>query len=1163
MAVRVTLQGLKGSFIVLLLALGITAWQQNQWQQNYVNGTVDTSLSSSSSLGSVSPAALERPRRNIDSLYIVRFSRYATAGQHRKRLQSVLSKQQWQWVKRDNPAQRFPTDFGLIRAPGASLDTVQSFLGDVEDVKDIHPERKLSLSLHSSSAPSSEPFEPCSTSLNNSSPDVNEGWQEQVVIAMENGEALCAKKRPGRLQTRPTFALEGNYLEDGFSEERIEAKSTTAWQNLKRRQRRRHLMQSSNNLASRLEVEKIWAQGHRGQGVRMGVFDTGIKENHPDVKNIKERSNWTHEPTLEDGLGHGSFVAGVIAGTSTSCPGLAPEVDIHTFRVFTNDQVSYTSWFLDAFNYAMATEMDVVNLSIGGPDHLDRPFVDKVQEVTSSGIVMVSAIGNDGPLYGTLNNPADQNDVIGVGGIDWSSKIAGFSSRGMSTWELPLGYGRSKPDVMAYGKEVQGSRIGGGCRSLSGTSVASPVVAGAVCLLASTVSEEKRSILNPASMKQALIEGAVRLPDLNMYEQGQGQMNVLGAAEILSTYKPRASIVPAHLDFTECPYAWPFCRQPVYAGAMPLIFNATILNGMGVVGEIVETPTWSPTNDGGKLLDVRFEYSAQLWPWSGHLGIFLRVKPSGNQFSGEATGEVTFTVGSPPGPGERVPRRSEVTAKLTVEIIPTPPREKRVLWDQFHSIRYPPAYFPRDDLEIRHDILDWHGDHPHTNFHDMYNSLRDSGYFLEVLASPLTCFDAENYGALMIVDSEDEFYPEEIEKLEKDIRVHGLGLLVYADWYEVETVKKMRFYDDNTRSWWEAATGGANVPALNDLLKPFGIAFAGGTHDVQVDIPGLEHTFRMGSGSSLAGFPEGGYLHNASQSEISKKKNSTLSPKDRSQLPVLGLLHVGQGRVIVYGDSNCLDSSHQHQNCYDLLKQSLAFVGEKDDSQFSTSLLRPENRLSSQFGSRRLSFKMKLGGYLNSPLEYQNLSYQDEEKGGSRLNEKDGVDANSNGTTTREIDDVEEEEEELDGVDNGVFNVDGGVGSNKRSDDSVSRDIAAQQESIQWKDDTSSKETIGNFQDKKSTLKIEGREIGGGGGARGEEGAVSTSRLHIKRLPLNVVQFSQIFSIVGGIGLVVLWSLVRRRRPGSATTSGGGGGVARRGSFLLPMFMRPGRARRE
>jgi hypothetical protein len=54
------------------------------------------------------------------------------------------------------------------------------------------------------------------------------------------------------------------------------------------------------------------------------------------------------------------------------------------------------------------------------------------------------------------------------------------------------------------------------------------------------------------------------------------------------------------------------------------------------------------------------------------------------------------------------------------------------------------------------------------------------------------------------------------------------GLLVFADWYHLESVRRLRFFDDNTRSWWEAATGGANVPALNDLLVPFGAAFGEG-----------------------------------------------------------------------------------------------------------------------------------------------------------------------------------------------------------------------------------------------------------------------------------------------------------------------------------------------
>ena len=89
---------------------------------------------------------------------------------------------------------------------------------------------------------------------------------------------------------------------------------------------------------------------------------------------------------------------------------------------------------------------------------MDLPFIEKVWEMSANNIIVVSAIGNDGPLYGTLNNPADQLDVIGVGGIQYNEMMSPFSSRGMTTWELPRGYGRVKPDIVAYSHNVPGSR---------------------------------------------------------------------------------------------------------------------------------------------------------------------------------------------------------------------------------------------------------------------------------------------------------------------------------------------------------------------------------------------------------------------------------------------------------------------------------------------------------------------------------------------------------------------------------------------------------------------------------------------------------------------------------------------------------------------------------
>uniref|UniRef100_A0A0D3GD66 Uncharacterized protein n=1 Tax=Oryza barthii TaxID=65489 RepID=A0A0D3GD66_9ORYZ len=837
--------------------------------------------------------------------YVVRFVEYRPADEHREYLEDGLRgaarpppAASWRWVERRNPAAAFPTDFAVLEIRDACRAAVVDAVSALGRVRDVHADASYSRGVLSADRP----------------------------------------RQQGKLFTAMSFEGEegGGDREVGCSTDSNNS-SSAGW--------RRKLLVQRSQVTSLFGAERLWGRGFTGRKVKMAIFDTGIRADHPHFRNIKERTNWTNEDTLNDNLGHGTFVAGVIAGQDAECPGFAPDTEIYAFRVFTDAQISYTSWFLDAFNYAIATGMDVLNLSIGGPDYLDLPFVEKVWELTANNIIMVSAIGNDGPLYGTLNNPADQSDVIGVGGIDYNNHIASFSSRGMTTWELPHGYGRVKPDVVAYSRDIMGSKISTGCKTLSGTSVASPVVAGVVCLLVSVIPEEHRkSILNPATMKQALVEGASRLSGPNMYEQGAGKIDLWQSYEILKSYQPRASIFPNMLDFTDCPYFWPFCRQPLYAGAMPVVFNATILNGMGVIGYVKDPPVWQPSEDVGNLLSVHFTYSDVIWPWTGYLALHLQVKDEGSQFSGIISGKVTLSIYSPAAHGESSPRSSSCVLYLKVKVVPTPVRSRRILWDQFHNIKYPSGFVPRDSLNVHNDILDWHGDHLHTNFHILFNMLRDAGYYIETLGSPLTCFDASNYGTLLMVDLEDEYFSEEIQKLKDDVVHKGLGVVVFAEWYHVDTMVKMTFFDENTRSWWTPITGGANVPALNELLAPFGIAFGDKVLSGDFSINGEQTHYA--SGTDIVQFPAGGFLHSFQLQDNSKiaqdnsRSADTQNSPDKSKLSsILGMMEAGKGRVAVYGDSNCLDSSHMVTNCYWLLRKLVEFTGNriKDPVLFSES----------------------------------------------------------------------------------------------------------------------------------------------------------------------------------------------------------------------------------
>ncbi|RWS25436.1 membrane-bound transcription factor site-1 protease-like protein [Leptotrombidium deliense] len=824
-------------------------------------------------------------------MFIVTFNHLYKATARKRFISSALDKctdliSNWLIVPRSNPASLHPSDFDVLQLSTNSLSLVVDALEKHPNIKSVTPQRLIVRTLKV----------------------VNDSEYE---FSNRNEKPYASWHSSRSFKSRQSLSWLNGF---SFSSHSTSTSDT----------RRKLLRAIPRQITAALHADVLWGMGISGTGVKVAVFDTGLPKSHPHFKKVKERTNWTNEKTFDDGLGHGTFVSGVIA-SGKECLGFAPDAELHVYRVFTNSQVSYTSWFLDAFNYAILRRINVLNLSIGGPDFMDHPFVDKVWELTANNVIMVSAIGNDGPLYGTLNNPADQLDVIGVGGIQFEDQIAKFSSRGMTAWELPSGYGRVKPDIVTYGSSVRGSSIKGGCRTLSGTSVASPVVAGAVTLLMSGVLH-MGNVINPASMKQALMASARRLPGVPIFEQGAGKLDLVRAYQVLQSYRPQATLSPSYLDLTDCPYFWPYCTQPIYYGGMPVIVNVTILNGMGVTGNIVGKPQWHPyIPQNGHYMDVAITHSEILWPWSGWMAVYISVSPEAANWEGIAQGHISLTVESPvngDNPEEKT-QKSEIKLPLKVKIIPTPPRSKRILWDQYHNLRYPPGYFPRDNLHMKKDPLDWNGDHIHTNFKDMYERLRTSGYYIEVLGSPYTCFDAKQYGTLLIVDPEEEFFPEEITKLKNDFDTTGLSIIVFADWYNVSVMKKVKFYDENTRQWWSPDTGGANIPALNDLLSPWGIAFGDKVYEGDFKL-GVNHDMYYASGTSIIRFPKEGILIRRDLNDQGKEVVDAKTEKVAA-VPILGL-YQKKGRIAVYGDSNCLDTAHLQKDCFWTLEALLQFT---------------------------------------------------------------------------------------------------------------------------------------------------------------------------------------------------------------------------------------------
>ncbi len=252
----------------------------------------------------------------------------------------------------------------------------------------------------------------------------------------------------------------------------------------------------------RVNAPAAWAKT-TGRGVKVGIIDTGMDYTHPDLKanyaggyNALDASK-----TPLDDNGHGTHVAGIIgaANDGAGVVGVAPGVSLYAVKVLNAQGSGAYSGIVDGIQWAVNNKMNVVNMSLGSPS--SSPAIQKAVEAAyKAGVTLVMAAGNDS---GPVNYPAKYPQSIAVAASDSGDKLANFSSRGP---EIAL---------IAPGVAITSAYMGGTYKSLSGTSMASPHVAGLAALAVAAGAK------TPAEVRKSL-QGATVSIGLQPSEQGAG-----------------------------------------------------------------------------------------------------------------------------------------------------------------------------------------------------------------------------------------------------------------------------------------------------------------------------------------------------------------------------------------------------------------------------------------------------------------------------------------------------------------------------------------------------------------------------------------------------------------------------------------------------------------
>lgn len=296
---------------------------------------------------------------------------------------------------------------------------------------------------------------------------------------------------------------------------------------------------------------KAWEKGYDGKGTKVAVLDTGIDLDHPDVKDrVTVTKSFVPGEEVDDGNGHGTHVASTIAGSGAASngayKGVAPAADLLIGKVLGNSGSGDDSGIIEGMEWAKAQGADIVSMSLG------TPYADSGSDPMSLAVDALSA--NGGPLYviaagnagaeGAISAPGSAEKALTVAAVDKSDVRASFSSQGPLTSSHAL-----KPDISAPGVNITAAAsqsvpgwTGGMYRSMDGTSMATPHVAGAAAIL-----HQQHPDWTGGQLKDALMSTSKQLA-YTPYSMGTGRVDV--AAAVSGTVTAAGSVAAAV-------YAWP------------------------------------------------------------------------------------------------------------------------------------------------------------------------------------------------------------------------------------------------------------------------------------------------------------------------------------------------------------------------------------------------------------------------------------------------------------------------------------------------------------------------------------------------------------------------------------------------------------------------------